>query len=87
MKIRDYENHVQVVDILQDRVRVKLVTEAGDEIGGLHNCIDVPIEKIPINRRNYGERLRLRWRAIDSAVDDTESEVRNALASAFEFLD
>lgn len=87
MKTRDYENHVQVVDFLQDYVRVKLVTEEGEDIGGMPNCVEVPIGKIPVNRRNYGEQFRLRWRAIEPAKDDTEEEIRSALASAFEVLD
>ena len=57
MKTRDYENHVQVVGFLQDHVRVKLVTEAGEEIGGVANCIEVPIGKIPIQRRTTANAL------------------------------
>lgn len=87
MKTRHYENHVQVVGFLHDHIPVKLVTEDGEEIGGVANCIQVPIGKIPIQRRNYGEQLRLRWRAIEPVEDDSEEEIRSALDSAYEVLD
>jgi hypothetical protein len=83
----EYKNRVEVVAILQDAVRVKLITEDGRDVGVSSNCLDVPMELVPPDKRRYGTTFVLMWRGIHPGENDTADDIREALSDAHQVID
>ena len=64
MKWNEYKNWVQITNMTDAFVQVKLISEEGQDYAGIVLSLGIPKQQIPFEKRKYGARFQVRWKTL-----------------------